>query len=70
VTRLKAAPAFLLAPLVVARLRDTPAKAHWLPEAERTWLVEWLDSARSSVEHAVAIICTQQINLKCVVREY
>jgi MFS family permease len=47
---LEAAPAFLLAPLVVARLQDTPAKAQWLPERERTWLMERLDSERSNVE--------------------
>jgi MFS family permease len=46
----EAAPAFLLAPLVVAYLQDAPAKAFWLPEAERRWLVERLDSERSTVE--------------------
>jgi sugar phosphate permease len=46
----EAAPALLLAPLVVARLQDTPAQAHWLPDAERTWLVERLRSERAGVE--------------------
>ncbi len=46
----EAAPAFLLAPLVVARLQDTPAQAHWLPEAERSWLIDRLASERQSVE--------------------
>ena len=47
---LEAAPAFVLAPLVVAYLQDTPAKAHWLPDAERSWLLERLDSERTAVE--------------------
>jgi MFS family permease len=47
---LEAAPAFVLAPLVVAYLQDTPAKAHWLPDAERSWLMERLDSERVAVE--------------------
>jgi sugar phosphate permease len=46
----EAAPAFLLAPVVVARLQDTPAQAHWLPEAERSWLIDRLGSERQSVE--------------------
>jgi len=46
----EAAPAFLLAPLVLAYLQDTPDKAHWLPEAERGWLLARLDSERTAVE--------------------
>jgi len=46
----EAAPAFFLAPLVVARLQDTPAQAHWLPEAERTWLIQRLGAERAGVE--------------------
>jgi len=46
----EAAPAFLLAPLVVARLQDTPAQAHWLPEAERAWLIHRLGAERAGVE--------------------
>jgi len=46
----EAAPAFLLAPLIVGWLQDTPAQAHWLPEAERQWLIERLGSERSAVE--------------------
>jgi MFS family permease len=47
---LEAAPAFVLAPLVLAYLQDTPDKAHWLPEAERGWLIARLESERSAVE--------------------
>jgi sugar phosphate permease len=35
-------PAVLLAPMVLAFVRDRPAKAPWLPEAERRWLEERL----------------------------
>jgi ACS family tartrate transporter-like MFS transporter len=48
----EAAPAFLLAPLVVTRLQDTPAQAHWLPEAERTWLIQRLGAERAGVERS------------------
>ncbi len=47
---IEAAPAFLLAPLVTRRLQDTPSQAHWLPEAERNWLIDRLASERSAVE--------------------
>jgi len=46
----EAAPALILAPLVVARLQDTPAKAHWLPEPERAWLIGRLESERAAVD--------------------
>jgi sugar phosphate permease len=47
---IEAAPAFILAPLVVARLQDTPAQAHWLPEPERAWLIRRLESERAAVD--------------------
>ena len=47
---IEAAPALLLAPLVVKRLQDSPAQAHWLPDPERQWLVERLGSERAAVE--------------------
>ena len=46
----EAAPALLLAPLVVSRLQDNPAQAHWLPKAEQEWLIGQLGAERSSVE--------------------
>jgi MFS family permease len=46
----EAAPAFILAPLVVARLQDTPAAANWLPEPERAWLIQRLESERAAVD--------------------
>ena len=46
----EAAPAFILAPLVVARLQDTPSEAKWLPEPERHWLMRRLESERSAVD--------------------
>jgi MFS family permease len=47
---IEAAPAFVLAPLVVSRLQDTPAQAHWLPEPERVWLIRRLESERAEVD--------------------
>jgi sugar phosphate permease len=55
----EAAPAFLLAPLVVARLEDSPAQAYWLPEAERGWLIARLGSERSLVERKRAYTVLQ-----------
>jgi sugar phosphate permease len=46
----EAAPAFILAPLVITRLQDTPAQAQWLPAAEKAWLIERLGSERTAVE--------------------
>jgi MFS family permease len=46
----EAAPAFILAPLVISRLQDTPAQAAWLPAPEKAWLVERLGSERTAVE--------------------
>jgi MFS family permease len=46
----EAAPAFILAPLVMSRLQDTPSQAQWLPAAEKAWLVDRLGSERSAVE--------------------
>jgi MFS family permease len=47
---IEAAPAFILAPLVLSRLQDTPSQAQWLPAAEKTWLVERLGSERTAIE--------------------
>jgi len=46
----EAAPALLLAPLVVWRLQDDPAQAAWLPDEQRHWLINRLQSERSAVE--------------------
>jgi MFS family permease len=46
----EAAPALLLAPLVVWRLQDNPAQAHWLPDEDRRWLIDRLQSERAAVE--------------------
>jgi MFS family permease len=48
---LEGAPTLLLAPLVVKWLQESPVHAHWLPQAEREWLVGRLRSERSEVEH-------------------
>jgi MFS family permease len=48
---LEGAPTLLLAPLVIKWLQDSPTQAHWLPSAERDWLVGRLGSERSEVEH-------------------
>jgi MFS family permease len=48
---LEGAPTLLLAPLVIKWLQDSPTHAHWLPSAERDWLVGRLGSERSEVEH-------------------
>jgi MFS family permease len=47
---IEAAPAVLLAPVVVRLLRDSPAQAAWLPRAERDWLIGRLDAERTAVE--------------------
>jgi ACS family tartrate transporter-like MFS transporter len=47
---IEAAPAFVLAPLVVRRLQDSPAQASWLPDAEREWLIGRLRLERTAVE--------------------
>jgi MFS family permease len=49
---IEAAPALLLAPLVVWRLQDDPAQAHWLSASQRSWLMTQLRAERSHVEHA------------------
>ena len=47
---IEAAPAFVLAPLVVRLLQDSPAQATWLPDAEREWLIGRLRLERTEVE--------------------
>jgi MFS family permease len=47
---IEAAPALVLAPLVVRRLQDSPAQATWLPDAEREWLIGRLRVERTEVE--------------------
>ncbi len=46
----EAAPALLLAPLVLKRLQDGPADAAWLAPDEREWLVKRLAAERSALE--------------------
>jgi MFS family permease len=46
----EAAPALLLAPFVMIRLQDGPAKAEWLPKIERDWLIGQLAAERSETE--------------------
>ncbi len=43
------APAVILAPLVLLWLRDRPATASWLPDAERRWLQDRLDQEAREV---------------------
>ncbi len=43
----EAAPALLLAPVVLWRLQDGPAEARWLPDHERAWLTGQLDRERA-----------------------
>jgi MFS family permease len=47
---LEALPALLLAPVVLLRLQDKPADAHWLAPEERRWLIGALAGERSAVE--------------------
>jgi MFS family permease len=47
---LEAAPALLLAPLVMLRLQDRPEEAHWLKPTERRWLADRLRSDRLQAE--------------------
>jgi MFS family permease len=44
----EAAPALLLAPVVLWRLQDGPAEALWLPDEERAWLSAELDRERAA----------------------
>jgi MFS family permease len=46
----EAAPALLLAPLVMMRLQNSPEEAAWLPADERHWLIGQLRVERSEVE--------------------
>jgi len=43
------APAVILAPLVLLWLKDRPATASWLPDAERRWLQDRLDQEAREV---------------------
>jgi MFS family permease len=49
---IEAAPALLLAPLVVWRLQDSPDQAHWLSDSQRSWLTSQLRAERSNVERS------------------
>jgi sugar phosphate permease len=46
---LEAAPAVLLAPVVLFYLPDSPRDVRWLPDAERTWLNAKLEAERRGV---------------------
>lgn len=50
---LEAVPALLLAPVVMRWLQNGPHDAHWLPPAERQWIIDRLDSERSAVEESL-----------------
>ncbi len=47
---IEAAPALLLAPLVIMRLQNSPDEAAWLPAEERTWLIGQLRAERAELE--------------------
>jgi sugar phosphate permease len=47
---IEAAPALVLAPLVVRHLQDSPAQATWMPDPEREWLIGRLRLERTEVE--------------------
>jgi len=49
------APAVILAPLVLLWLKDRPAMATWLPEAERRWLQDRLDEEGRAVAEVKTI---------------
>ncbi len=48
----EAAPALLLAPVVLWRLQDGPSEARWMPDHERAWLTGQLDRERAEATHA------------------
>jgi MFS family permease len=54
----EAAPALLLAPIVLNRLQDSPERAAWLPAPERAWLVGRLSAERAAVErqHGLTVL--------------
>ncbi len=47
---IEAAPALLLAPVVIMRLQNHPEEAAWLPADERSWLIGQLRGERAEVE--------------------
>jgi MFS family permease len=49
------APAVILAPLVLLWLKDRPATASWLPDAERRWLQDRLDQEARAVTEVKTI---------------
>ncbi|MCJ2048950.1 MFS transporter [Methylobacterium sp. J-070] len=53
----EALPAIALGPIVLSVLRDSPAQAEWLTEAERTWLVRTLadDATKVPAGHGGAL---------------
>jgi MFS family permease len=57
----EAAPAFLLAPLVMWRLQDGPAGAVWLTQAERAWLTEELARERADATRALPVSGLQSL---------
>lgn len=54
-------PAILLAPLVVFLIQDTPAKAKWLPEADRLRLENILSLEKRSVDNKRAYTVLQAL---------
>jgi MFS family permease len=54
-------PAILLAPLVVLLIQDTPAKAKWLPQADRVRLEDVLSLEKRSVDHKRAYTVLQAL---------
>jgi MFS family permease len=58
---IEAAPALLLAPLIVVRLQDSPAQAQWLPPPEREWLVGRLLSERVVTERKRSFTILQSL---------
>ena len=58
---LEGAPAMLLAPLCLFYLQDGPARAKWLPPAERAWLASTLDA-----EHRVSAVGHRASDLRAL----
>lgn len=47
---LEGIPAVVLAPVILLRLQDTPAKAGWLADDERNWLIDRVSAERTQLE--------------------
>ena len=58
---IEAAPALLLAPIVIWRLQDGPEHASWMPERERHWLIAELGRERAQATRKRPVSALQSL---------